>query len=187
MERRGLGKDINSKKSGKCIRLPRGIHNSSGTVINSSDPLVNTDAWEGKNEVPAPALGLWVWLDGLEKSRGDFVHAGWLDWCKICCDVLVWRMRRCSSIQTSITKIKDMVIWWAFMNCDLRWSSSCICSTARQCTSNPGKHTFTDLSNNFCNFKIEQLKGSSSCLLQLWVSAVMLCLLDVDCVYFFSF
>ena len=43
-ERRGLGKDINSKKSGKCIRLPRGIHNSSGTVINSSDPLVNTNA-----------------------------------------------------------------------------------------------------------------------------------------------
>ena len=43
------------------------------------------------------------------------------------------------------------------------------------------------LSNNICNFKIEQLKGSSSCLLQLWVSAVMLCLLDVDCVYFFSF
>ena len=142
MERGGLGKVINSKKSGKCFRLPRGIHNSSGTVINSSDPLVNTDAWEGKNDVPAPALGLWEWLDGLGISPGDSFHAGRLDRCKVCCGVLVWKMRRCSSIQTSITKSKDMVIWWAFMNWDLRCSSSFIWLSAGECTSNPGKHTF---------------------------------------------
>ena len=110
MERGGLGKVINSIKSGKCIRMPRGIHNSSGTVINSSNPLVHTNVREGKNEVPVPALGLWEWLDGLGISPGDLVHAGRLDRCKVCCGVLLWRMRRLMSIQTSITKIKDMVI-----------------------------------------------------------------------------
>ena len=101
----------------------------------------------------------------------------------------VQSLLRCASMEdasmfnnSSInTKIKDTVLWWAFMNWDLRCSSSCICSTSKQCASHPGKHTF----EQFFNFKIEELKGSSSCLLQLWVSAVMLCLLCVDCVNFF--